>query len=159
MLTYKEVQRSARQFGENSNHLRNMRKVLRTFNMVVGVFFFLTTPLCIYALLFLWALKDVPIAQKAKMLRLFVVLLSFNSCANPLIYGKIHKRLFLFVTCNFRNRRNITSNETELKETIQKSIHGRSVIHEDADKHVRHAVSKSTCANASFNNEIFVNEL
>ena len=104
ILSYKELQKSARQCRASSNRDRYVKKVFRTFVIIVVTFFVLATPFCILELLVFWTGPSV-VPSNANLYRSFILLLSINSCANPLIYGRIHRTLFKLIKCNFRDER------------------------------------------------------
>ena len=97
ILTYRELQRSTHNFPPNSNRIRTMRQVLRTFIVVASVFFCLTTPFCIFSLLGFWVqiIGVLSTDVISKMYRSFALLMTINSAVNPLIYGKVHKNCLL----------------------------------------------------------------
>ena len=124
--TYKQLQRSARQFRGSSNRIRTMKRVFRTFAVVAAVFFLLTTPLSIFKVVFVWVLS------KGKMSPIIphtyhslTLLMAMNSCANPLIYGRIHIRLLKLKPCYMQRKRRNASNKIELsrrQSTVKMNI-------------------------------------
>ena len=118
-LTYEELNISARKFKSSSNRLCTTRQVFRTFLIVAAVFFFLTTPLCVLELLDFWVLGEFDIKSDVKfdLYKSFVLLMAMNSCANSLIYGRVHKRFYQLITCNVMNRRFDRSNDLTLRST------------------------------------------
>ena len=115
-LTYRELQRSSRQFGENSQRIRTMKKVLRTFTIIAAVFFLLTTPLCVFSLLYFWALENINISKKTAfdLYKSFILIMTINSCANPVIYSRIHTKVFQLITRIIQNRRRATNNNNNI---------------------------------------------
>ena len=106
ILTYRELQRSTHNFPPNSNRIRTMKRVLRTFIVVAAVFFCLTTPYCMFRLLGFWVqiIGVLSTDVISKMYRSFALLMTINSAVNPLIYGKVHKKLSSFVVHLFVKR-------------------------------------------------------
>ena len=106
ILTYRELQRSIHKFPPNSNRIRTMKRVLRTFIVVAAVFFCLTTPYCMFRLLGFWVqiIGVLSTDVISKMYRSFALLMTINSAVNPLIYGKVHKKLSSFVVHLFVKR-------------------------------------------------------
>ena len=117
VLTFKEIKKSAKQFKEDFCRIRTVRQVSRTFLIVATVFFFLTTPLCVFALIDFWTFLDIPTDVNYNLYNALVFLMASNSCANSLIYGRVHTRLFKCITCNIRNRRIDRTNDLTSRST------------------------------------------
>ena len=104
VLSYRAIVQSAERFELDTNRVRTMKKVRRTFCIVIVVFFLLTSPsqAVYFTLTFIW--KFYPhLTPKYTVLRnldIFLnLLLSFNSCANPFIYAKLHRRFSRCLCC------------------------------------------------------------
>ena len=102
LLSFRELKKSTRQFGADSNRLRTLRSVLNTFVAVVVVFFALMIPSQIFSAYFQYLMiHELEYLVKnlvlyADISRYINLVLAFNSCINPLIYAKIYRR---FPTC------------------------------------------------------------
>ena len=93
-----------------------MKKVLRTFTIIAAVFFLLTTPLCVFSLLYFWALENINISKKTAfdLYKSFILIMTINSCANPVIYSRIHTKVFQLITRIIQNRRRATNNNNNI---------------------------------------------
>ena len=98
ILSYQAISKSARQFHLSNNKLRTTKQVRKTFFAIIVVFLGLTAPSEIYAVtieaLFIFK-QDMlpPTTLSEKLVLCYNLLISFNSCVNPFIYTKVHKRL------------------------------------------------------------------
>ena len=137
MLSYNAITRSARQFQWNSHRVRTIKSVRQTFSAVVAIFFFLTAPTEIFGVTIVCIWKFAPSMMPPMrtydtLARLFNLLLSCNSCANPFIYAKIHRK---FTRClqwicqpivqRYRRSKIRKKSETYVIQVRQKSTSGQ----------------------------------
>ena len=90
-LTYKELQRSAEHFGPNDHRVQTIRRATHTFIVVVVAFFLFCAPISLYSFSF-WFI-EVPQKPFPVEYRFMLILEACNSCANPLIYGRVERPL------------------------------------------------------------------
>ena len=104
IFSYRAIHTSAKQFNLDQQRIRTMKQIRKTFFTVVIVFFVLTVPTDIYYIVYGYIATFYPgIFSKNyslfnKMGIFFTLANSFNSCANPFVYAKIHRR---FPRCTF----------------------------------------------------------
>ena len=109
IATYRAIMKSSQQFQLDANRMRTLKRVRKTFFVVIITFFSLTFPPCIYFLSVHCMINFKPSMLYYKehilvpLTRFFNILVSLNSVVNPLIYSKIHRR-FSGVRCCARRR-------------------------------------------------------
>ena len=96
--SYHAIAKSAQQFQLDNRRIHKMRKIRKTFSAVVVIFFALSVPTEIYSVTIVSIVKFYPnmmrtIKYRFHIDRFFNTIISLNSCANPLIYAKVHRRL------------------------------------------------------------------
>ena len=98
ILSYRKLTQSAQLFNLDTTRVRNLKKVRQTFYIVVITFFVLTVPTQIYSvtLVVMLTFYQQVLINNYKLFfdmgLYFNLLNSFNCCANPFIYAKIHRR-------------------------------------------------------------------
>ena len=126
-LSYKAILKSAQQFNMDNNRLKTMKQVRKTFFVVIVIFFCLTVPTEIQTVVVVafWNFKQdmlPPVTLLVKLATFFDLLHSFNSCANPFIYAKIHKKLSKIpqkIQTFARRRRNRERQEPNVIELLK----------------------------------------
>ena len=151
-LAYRELQKSARQFGNNSQMICNIRKASHTFIVVSAVFLLLTAPICIYTVSCWFIENDTTyttytILNKVEI-RIFSLIESINSCTNPLIYGKIHRPIIQMYRRLVQLIKRIVGRRRHCQDSQQAHITVKISMQVLKIKHH----SKSTSSNSNKNN-------
>ena len=94
---YRAIVHSSQQFQLDANRIRTMKRVRKTFCTVILAFFVLTVPAGTYFVVINGIIYYTSYVTKytLELSRFFNILLTLNSCVNPLIYSKIHRRCSL----------------------------------------------------------------
>ena len=107
--SYNQTMKSANNFKLNTQKIRTLKNVRKTFFMIITLFFLLTIPSSIFVIIVECIIMIKPNIlpdrhQMYNIARFCVGLVSLNSAVNPFVYAKIHRR---FLTCLRRIRRGI----------------------------------------------------
>ena len=103
VVMYRKLQQQAlmRKHSSTLDSTRQMRSIFRTFSIIIISFFICILPLSflqftIYYLLFSGQQKvlDAKANLLLTMQHIFICLQDVNSCLNPLIYGKVHHKIY-----------------------------------------------------------------
>ena len=99
MLSYRELKKSGNQLNTNVNRIRIIRRVGRSFRLVLLVFFSLMTPASVffpsihYLDIFKPHIFSSNILLITKLVRVFNLMVTLHSCVNAFIYGKVHRSI------------------------------------------------------------------
>ena len=107
---YKSLQQSAIQFGMTNRRMRIMKQVFNTFIIVVAVFFLLTTPISFLILFYYWYNDREYLKSNEDLINdifsALNLLVTMNSCVNPVIYGSVNDRVVHFFHSTIRKKSN-----------------------------------------------------
>ena len=133
LLTYMHLTQSARRRRstvQDVARIKELNRVSGVFATIAGVFFTLTLPSSIFILIFWhYVIHDFTFVLRHRHLMndlsgIFNILLATNSCVNPLLYAKIHKKLLRRIRMIFEKKRSVKSESHTL---TQYPTEGRSV--------------------------------
>ena len=119
LFAYKALKQSVTKFNKNSQQMLRMKRVFKTFTTVAATFFCLSMPLSVYTLIDLWCMgkefRRANLSLRGRLFAAFTVLLSLNTCANPLIYGRLHKKLMKLFPCSANKKNTGKGNPMQLQ--------------------------------------------
>ena len=95
IVSFRAIVHSSQQFQLDANRIRTIKRVRKTFCTIILVFFVLIVPAGTYFVVFscIKYIKPSIVNEHLYTLaRFFNILVSLNSCGNPLIYSKIYRR-------------------------------------------------------------------
>ena len=120
---YKSLKKSSEQFGIDERRIRVMKKVLNKFIVVIVVFFLFTTPISVLTLFLQWyadpSKLDYDLINDS--FSVLDLLMTVNSCANPIIYGGLDEKVVQFINSHFRKR--APEQPEHIEETSMSTLH------------------------------------
>ena len=132
-LSYKILQQSVIRFGKATERLATVRQVSRQFIVVTSVFFLLTTPFTIAEVVVSYIeITESNVDLLVDVLNTCLLIQNLNSCANPLIYGKVHRWFFKLFSCHHKTIQ-IHSHIPEKLDSNVRSINFVSLFGDQVD--------------------------
>ena len=132
---YNVLKHSSDQLTKDAIRIRSLKKVFRTFLVVIAVFFLLTAPATIFDL-YVWHImvhhRPIFVSKVSffhKLRCIFYIILSLNSCVNPLIYANLGTKFRLIVTTIASKLGGASTTRTSKNSSSVNSMQKTSLLH------------------------------